>query len=107
MISNLSKLTSKVNPSLLTTLQRLYLIRTGVLNNRKGLNEQNIDSVFDGINNFKDGKGKSVLKKFDELFDLHKSYPEGRYELLNTTYTDAVYITCILEVKFDKFRQTY
>jgi hypothetical protein len=98
MISNLSKLTSKVNPSLLKTLQKIYLIRTGVLNKVTGLSEQNIDAVFDLINNYKDGKGKNILKKFDELFDLHKQYPEKQYELLNTTYTDAAYITCILEV---------
>jgi hypothetical protein len=93
----LTKLSAKVNPSLLKTLQRVYLIKTGVINNRTGLQEQNIDAVFEQINTNKDGRGNAVLNKFDELFDLHKDYPKQQYELLNTAYTDSVYITCILE----------
>ncbi len=39
------------------------------------------------------------MKKFDELFGLHEKLPEKQYELLNTSYTDAVLITSILETK--------
>jgi hypothetical protein len=95
----LSKLSAKVNPSLLKTLQRVYLIKTGIINNRSGLQEQSIDAVFDQVNAYQDGKGNAVLNKFDDLFDLHKNYPRQQYELLNTTFTDSVYITCILETK--------
>jgi hypothetical protein len=30
---------------------------------------------------------------------LHKSFPEKHYELLNTSYTDAVYITAVEETR--------
>ena len=94
----ISKMTAKVNPSILKTLQKVYIIRTGVINNKKQLNEQNIDAVFNSINAYQDGKGLSVLKKFDELFNLHNDYPNEKYELLNTSFTDSIYISCILEV---------
>jgi hypothetical protein len=94
----LNKLTSKVNPMLLNTLQQVYLTRTNVLN-KKNLQSQNIDSIFNEINAFEDGKGITVLKKFDELFGLHQKFPEKQYELLNTSYTDSVIITSILEVQ--------
>jgi hypothetical protein len=94
----LSKLSSKTNPMLLNTLQQVYLTRTNVLNKRK-LEPQNLDSVFDETNAFIDGKGISVLKKFDELFGLHQKLPEKQYELLNTSYLDSIIITSILEAQ--------
>lgn len=94
----LTKLATKVNPLLLNTLQKVYLVRANVLQNKK-LQEQVIAPVFDQINVYQDGKGISVLKKFDELFGLHEKLPEKQYELLNTSYTDAVLITSILEAK--------
>jgi fumarate hydratase class II len=89
-----------VNPLLLRNLQRLYLVRARVFN-RQNLQEQNINEVFEPLNNFSDGRGVGVLKKFDELFNfnLHKSFPEKHYELLNTSYTDAVYITAVEETR--------
>jgi hypothetical protein len=51
----LNRLTSKVNPMLLNTLQQVYLTRTNVLNKKK-LEAQNIDSIFDDTNAFEDGK---------------------------------------------------
>jgi len=91
-------MTARVNPTILKTLQKVYIIRTTVLNNKRQLVEQNIDAVFDSINSYQDGKGLSVLKKFDELFNLHNDYPNEKYELLNTSFTDSIYISCILEV---------
>jgi hypothetical protein len=103
----LSKLSAKVNPSLLKTLQRVYLIKTGVVNNRTGLQEQNLDEIFEKVNTYQDGRGNAVLNKFDDLFGLHKDYPKQQYELLNTAYTDSVYITCILETRvlIDELKQ--
>lgn len=100
MISNLSKLSPKINPLLLQNLQRLYLLRAKVFYN-KSLSEQNIDEVFEKINPYADGKGVDILKKFDELFDfkIHNSYPQKQYELLNTSFTDALYITSVSETK--------
>jgi len=100
MISSLSSKTAKINPLLLQNLQRLYLIRAKVFNNYN-LKEQNIEHVFNQINVYSDGKGISVLHKFDELFDFqqHKSYPERQYELLNTSYIDAIYITAVKETE--------
>lgn len=100
MISNLSKHSAKVNPLLLKNLQKLYLIRARVFHNRE-LQAQNIEEVFEVMNVFADGKGVSVLKKFDELFDFqqHKVFPEQQYELLNTTFSDAIYITSVEEAK--------
>jgi len=94
----LSKLTSKTNPMLLSTLQQVYLTRTNVLNKKK-LEPQNLDSIFDETNAFEEGKGISVLKKFDDLFGLHQKFPEKQYELLNTSFTDSIIITSILEAK--------
>lgn len=94
----LSKLTSKTNPMLLNTLQQVYLTRTNILN-KKNLQPQNVDSIFDEENAFSDGKGISVLKKFDNLFGLHQKFPEKQYELLNTSFTDSVLITSILEAQ--------
>jgi hypothetical protein len=98
MISNLSKLTAKTHPSFLKTLQRIYLIRSKVFTN-KNLEEQNLDSVFNNINHYQDGKGLAITNKFDELFSLHKNYPKKQYELLNTSYCDSIYISSYLEVK--------
>lgn len=94
----LTKLSTKVNPLLLNTLQKVYLVRANVLQNKQ-LQEQVIEPIFDQINVYQDGKGISILKKFDELFGLHEKLPEKQYELLNTSYTDAVLITSILEAK--------
>ena len=60
---------------------------------------QNLDTVFDEINNFSDGNGISVLKKFDDLFSIHKDFPQKQYELFNTSYVDSMYISSILELK--------
>lgn len=100
MISGLSSKAAKINPLLLNNLQRLYIIRARVFNNTQ-LKEQNIEQVFNQINVYSDGKGVSVLKKFDELFDFtqHKQYPERQYELLNTSYVDAIYITAVKETE--------
>jgi fumarate hydratase class II len=78
----------------------LYLIRAGVFENRK-LEEQNIEPVFDQLNSYKDGRGITILRKFDELFQFkqHSEYTEKQYELLNTTFTDAIYITSVVETK--------
>jgi len=94
----LTKLSTKVNPLLLNTLQKVYLVRANVLQN-KILQEQVIAPIFDQINVYQDGKGISILKKFDELFGLHEKLPEKQYEILNTSYTDAILITSILEAK--------
>lgn len=94
----LSKLSSKTNPMLLNTLQQVYLTRTNILNKKK-LEPQNLDSLFDEENAFLDGKGITVLKKFDELFGLHQKFPEKQYELLNTSFTDSIIITSILEAQ--------
>jgi fumarate hydratase class II len=98
MISSLSKVSAKVNPLLLKNLQRLYLARAKVFHNRS-VAEQNVDEIFEVLNCYKDGRGETILKKFDELFDfpIHKSYPEKQYEILNTSFTDAIYITSITE----------
>lgn len=100
MISNLSKQTAKVNPLLLHNLQKLYIARAKVFNNIN-LQEQNIEEVFVNVNSYKEGRGINVLKKFDELFDFkqHKTYPQKQYELVNTTFTDAMYITASTEAK--------
>jgi fumarate hydratase, class II len=100
MISSLSARTAKINPLLLQNLQRLYIIRARVFNNLN-LQEQNVEQVFNQLNVYSDGKGVSVLKKFDELFDFqqHKQYPEKQYELLNTSYVDAIYITAVKETE--------
>ena len=100
MISSLSKHSAKVNPLLLNNLQKLYLIRARVFHNRE-LKEQNIDEVFDVLNSFQDGRGINILKKFDDLFDfkLHKSFPEKQYELINTSFTDAIFITSVVETR--------
>lgn len=103
MISNLTKYSAKVNPIFLNNLQTLYLLRARVLNG-KNLQSQSVESVFEDINNFKDGRGESILKKFDELFALpqHKEFNKfsnNKYELLNTSYVDSLYITAILETK--------
>ena len=95
---------ARINPTILKTLQKIYIIRTGVLNNKKQLVEQNLDSVFESINLYQDGKGLSVLKKFDELFNLHNDLPLEKYELINTSFTDSIYISCILEVIIIKTR---
>ncbi len=92
----LTKLSTKVNPLLLKTLQKVYLVRANVLHNKK-LQEQVIAPIFEEINVYQDGKGISVLKKLDELFGLHEKIPEKQYELINTSYTDAILITSILE----------
>jgi len=94
----LTKLSTKVNPLLLNTLQKVYLVRANVLQNKK-LQEQKIDAIFEQLNVYQDGKGITILKKFDELFGLHEKFPEKQYELLNTSYTDAILITSILETK--------
>ncbi len=96
MISNLNKVSAKVNPLLLKNLQKLYLVRARVFHNRQ-LSEQSIEEVFGAVNVYKDGQGLSILKKFDDLFELHKTFPEKQYELLNTSFTDALYITSITE----------
>jgi fumarate hydratase, class II len=100
MISNISKHSAKVNPLLLKNLQRLYLIRARVFHNRE-LQAQNIDEVFEVLNSYTDGKGISILKKFDDLFEFkqHKAFPEQQYELLNTSYADAIYITSVEEAR--------
>jgi fumarate hydratase class II len=100
MISNLTKVSAKVNPLLLKNLQKLYLARAKVFHNRS-VSEQNVDQIFEVLNCYKDGRGETILKKFDELFDfpLHKSFPEKQYEILNTSFTDAIYITSITETK--------
>ena len=41
----------------------------------------------------------TVLKKFDELFGLHKDFPQRQYELFNTSFVDSIYISSILELK--------
>lgn len=92
----LTKFSAKVNPLLLNTLQKVYLVRANILNNRK-LQEQVIEPIFESINVYQDGRGISILKKFDELFGLHEKLPEKQYELLNTSYVDAILITSILE----------
>lgn len=104
MISGLSKYTAKINPMLLNTLQKLYIARAKVHSSRD-LQEQNINVVFDQINIYQDGKGYEILKKFDDLFQLNKNIPVKQYELLNTSYVDAFYITSILEVSIlDKLK---
>ena len=77
MISSLTKHSSKINPLLLQNLQKLYLARARVFHNRN-VQLQNIDEIFDGINNYSDGRGITIMKKFDSLFDLkaHSQYPE-------------------------------
>jgi len=94
----LTKLSTKINPLLLRTLQKVYIVRADVLYNKK-LQEQVLEPIFDQINAYQDGKGISVLKKLDELFGLHEKLPDKQYELLNTSYTDAILITSILEAK--------
>lgn len=94
----LTKLSTKVNPLLLNTLQKVYLIRSNVLLNKQ-LKEQVIEPVFESINVYQDGKGLSVLKKLDDLFGLHQKFPEKQYEFLNTSYTDAIFISSIVETK--------
>ena len=94
----LNKLSTRVNPMLLKTLQQVYLVRTSVLN-KKQIEAQNIDSVFDEVNAYHDGNGNSILKKFDELFGLHQKFPERQYEILNTSYSDSIIITSILEAE--------
>jgi fumarate hydratase class II len=100
MISSLSKQTAKINPSLLKNLQKLYIIRARVFNNLN-LQEQKIEEVFNQLNVYKEGRGISVLKKFDDLFNFksHQSYPEPQYELLNTSFVDAMYITSVTETQ--------
>ena len=100
MISNITKHSSKVNPILLNNLQKLYLIRARVFHNRQ-LQAQNIDEVFEVLNSYSDGKGISILKKFDDLFEFkqNKSFPEQQYELLNTSYADAIYISSVEEAR--------
>lgn len=97
MNSSLGKLTSKIHPTFLRTLQRIYLIRAKVVSN-KNLEEQKIDSVFDNVNIYSDGRGISVTKKFDELFNLHKDLPSAQYELLNTSFIDSLHISSYVEV---------
>ncbi len=100
MISFLSQNVSKVNPLILQNLQRLYIIRASVFNNAK-LEPQNLTEVFSLLNNYKDGRGLSTLKKLDELFNLekHNKIPEKQYELVNTSFADAMYITAAEETK--------
>jgi len=100
MISSLAAKTTKINPLVLQNLQRLYLVRARVFN-KVNLAEQNIEPVFNQINFYSEGKGISVLKKFDELFNFeqHKTYPDRQYELLNTSYVDAVFITAVKETE--------
>ncbi len=59
--------------------------------------------MFYPLNNYSDGKGYVILSKFDELFGLHKDYPKQQYELLNTSYVDAMHITAINEVDIRYF----
>lgn len=60
---------------------------------------QNLEIVFEDVNNFADGTGITVLQKFDELFDLHKNFPVRQYELFNTSFVDSIYISSILELR--------
>ena len=60
---------------------------------------KNLETVFDDVNNFADGSGITVLKKFDDLFGLHQDLPQRQYELFNTNFVDSIYISSILELK--------
>lgn len=93
----------KVHPTLLNTLQRVYQIRNIVINKAKPVKPQELSPFFNDFNFFQDGKGTQLLKKFDELFNLHekisKDYP-NQYQLLNTSLHDSTYI-CIRELLFN------
>ena len=57
---------------------------------------KNLETVFDDVNNFADGSGITVLKKFDDLFGLHQDLPQRQYELFNTTFVDSIYISSLI-----------
>jgi fumarate hydratase class II len=101
MIQGLAKNSAKINPLLLSNLQKIYLARAKVFKNNQTLKEQNLDSVFEEPNFFKDGQGGEILKKFDNLFNFsqHNAFPEKQYEYLNTSFTDAIYLTSVVETK--------
>lgn len=87
-----------VNPLLLETMRDIYSLRANILGSSIP-KDLNLDSEFDNFNNFSDGSGVKLMKKFDSLFNIsiHKEFPEKNYELLNTTYLDSVYITAVRE----------
>lgn len=55
--------------------------------------------MFQDVNFYQDGKGKSVLSKLDDLFNLHHQYTAkypDQYVLLNTSLHDSTNL-CLLE----------
>ena len=90
----------KIHPSLLKTLQRVYNIKNQVINkvNIKNTTDQDLTPLFNDINLYKDGKGRAVLEKFDEIFNIqYKNKSNDIYQLLNTSFHDSVYL-CIRDL---------
>lgn len=55
--------------------------------------------MFNEINFYQDGKGRSVLNKLDDLFNLHSDYTSNyndNYQLLNTSLHDSTHL-CLYE----------
>src|SRR5690349_3483931 len=86
---------SMINPLLAENLKEIYNIRAKVLGGKHI--QDNLD--LDSFNHFTDGRGENLMRKLDEIFgiDYHKKFPRRQYELFNSTYLDAIYITCVLE----------
>lgn len=61
---------------------------------------QDLFPLFQDINFYQDSKGKSVLLKLDDLFNLHQQYTAkfpDQYPLLNTSLHDSTNL-CLLEL---------
>lgn len=92
----------KIHPSLLRSLQRIYLAKNKVVNNISK-QEQEIFPVFNEVNFYGNGQGNTVLNKLNELFGLEKQNilkkNSNLNQLVNTSLHDATYLTCIVELK--------